>query len=130
LFVQVDRAKARQAVLNLLSNAYKYSPAGGEVEVVIEAASCELRSPTVAIRISDHGIGMTPGQLERIFERFYRADASSKVPGTGLGMSIVKEIVDMHSGHIKVDSTAGQGTRVCLCLPADIRPDEMPGKPA
>lgn len=73
----------------------------------------------LAIHISDQGIGMQPEQVKRIFERFYRADNSGKIPGTGLGMSIVKELVELHQGSVSVHSEHGQGTTVCLRLPAD-----------
>jgi signal transduction histidine kinase len=71
----------------------------------------------IGIRITDHGIGMTPEQLAQVCERFYRADASGNIPGTGLGMSIVKEIVELHGGHIEFESEVGAGTTVTLCLP-------------
>jgi signal transduction histidine kinase len=70
------------------------------------------------IRITDHGIGMTPAQLARVFERFYRADSSGKFPGTGLGMSIVQEIITLHRGKIDIQSTPGVGTTVTLWFPA------------
>lgn len=107
-----DQHKVQQAMLNVLCNAYKYSPAGGEVSIVVES-----RAPWVAIRISDPGIGLSPEQRQRVGERFYRADASGKVPGTGLGVSIVKEIVDIHRGQVVIDSQLGQGTTVTLLFP-------------
>lgn len=61
---------------------------------------------------------MNPAQLKRACERFYGADTSGKILGTGLGMSIVKEIIDLHHGTLKIDSTPGKGTQVRLCLPA------------
>jgi len=70
------------------------------------------------VHITDQGIGMTPEQVKRICERFYRADSSGKIPGTGLGMSIVKEIVTLHGGTLGVKSSLGEGTRVSICLPA------------
>jgi signal transduction histidine kinase len=63
-------------------------------------------------------MGMTQKQLERVCERFYRADSSGSIPGTGLGMSIVKEIIELHGGRVTLSSTIGQGTRVSLILPA------------
>ena len=103
----------------MISNAYKYSPGGGSVEIeLIMPDPGEQGSPMLGIRIIDHGIGMTPGQEKRVFERFYRADTSGKIPGTGLGMSIVKEIVDLHHGHIEIATDAGQGTSVTLYFPA------------
>ena len=107
--VLVDEKKAQQAILNVLSNAYKYSGPNGQVSVSIEP-----RADGLAVCIADNGIGMTPEQTSRVGERFYRADASGKVSGTGLGMSIVKEIMDLHHGHVQVDSTLGQGTTMTL----------------
>jgi signal transduction histidine kinase len=68
----------------------------------------------VTLKVFDQGIGMTAEQTQRVCERFYRADTSGKVPGTGLGMSIVKEIMDLHQGRIDIESTLGQGTCVTL----------------
>ena len=113
LFIAVDRNKALQAVLNVLSNAYKYASAQGQVRITIEQLACH-----VAIRIADQGIGMTPEQVRRVGERFYRADASGKVPGTGLGMSIVGEIMTLHHGRVEIESVPGQGTTVTLLFPS------------
>lgn len=118
LLMQADSAKARQAILNVLSNAYKYSPEGGDIQIVLKHASAADGSPCVAICIIDQGIGMTEPQKNRMFDRFYRADRSSKIAGTGLGMSIAKEIMALHGGSISVDSTLGAGTCVCLLFPA------------
>ncbi len=119
LHVRVDAEKLRQAVTNLLSNAYKYSPAGGSI--VIETIPGELAgAPAVGIRVSDEGIGMTPEQAARAFERFYRADASGNIPGTGLGLCLVKEIVEIQGGRVDLDSRAGEGTRVTAWLPLPV----------
>ncbi len=115
--ILADQKKVQQAILNVLSNAYKYSPTGGEVCITVE-----YRAPWVAICISDSGIGLSPEQCERVGERFYRADASGKVPGTGLGVSIVKEIVDIHRGQVEIESQLGQGTTVTLLFP--VAPEE------
>ncbi len=123
VWVNADRKKLIQAVGNVLSNAYKYSPEGGEIclDVVQPANGGAFASPgampQVGIRVADHGIGMTPEQRARVFERFYRADTSGKIPGSGLGMSIVQEIVRLHGGEVSVDSTLGSGTRVTIWLP-------------
>ena len=111
--VQVDRKKIQQALLNVLSNAYKYSPQGGEVSIAYrhEDGRC-------GIEICDRGIGMTPEQCGRVFERFYRADDSGSILGTGLGMSIVKEIVELHGGRVDVRSAPGEGTAITLWIPA------------
>ena len=123
IWLRGDRGKLTQAIGNILSNAYKYSPAGGAVTVDLIAPTQPQESPgdgalpaTIGIRIADHGIGMTPLQLARVCERFYRADTSGKISGTGLGMSIVKEIVELHGGNLELDSTSGAGTAVTLWL--------------
>jgi signal transduction histidine kinase len=110
--LQADRKKLLQVLNNILANAYKYSPAGGEVTVALDSEADQ-----VAIRISDRGIGMTEAQAGRVFERFYRADTSGKIPGTGLGMSIVREIVELHGGSVSLSSQPGLGTTVSVLLP-------------
>lgn len=114
LQVRADRDKLQQAVLNVLSNAYKYSPGSGAVQVRCVLDSANRRA---GIDICDQGLGMTPQQVARLFERFYRADTSGHIPGTGLGMSIVKEIVELHGGEVGVVSAPGQGTTITLWLP-------------
>jgi PAS domain S-box-containing protein len=114
--VCVDRTKVHQALSNVLSNAYKYSPDGGEVQVRLRPDEIDAGAG-VGIEVIDPGIGMTPEQLARVGERFYRADASGNIPGTGLGMSIVREIIELLGGRVSLTSTAGQGTTVTLWLP-------------
>ena len=118
LYVMADAGKLRQALLNVLSNAYKYSPDGGAVLVEVDAKGMANQPATVCIHVTDQGMGMTPKQLDRVCDRFYRADSSGSIPGTGLGMSIVKEIIELHGGRVSLSSTVGQGTRVSLVLPA------------
>ena len=117
--VSVDLNKMRQALSNVLSNAYKYSPGGGLVQVRLVGGPPDAANlpPTVGIEVRDHGIGMTAEQLARVSERFYRADASGNIPGTGLGMSIVKEITELLGGRLALTSEPGQGTAVTLWLP-------------
>jgi len=112
--VHADRSKLQQAVLNVLSNAYKYSPDGGAVRI---ACAMEADGQHVRLSISDQGVGMTPEQCARVFERFYRVDDSGHIPGTGLGMSIVQEIIELHGGQVEVSSAPGAGTTVTLLLP-------------
>jgi PAS domain S-box-containing protein len=114
-----DRDKLIQALENVLSNAYKYSAAGAPVTVaLVDDAGVDRVARRVGIRISDQGIGMTPEQLRRVCERFYRADTSGNIPGTGLGMSIVKEIVELLGGRVEIASQPEVGTEVTLWLPA------------
>jgi signal transduction histidine kinase len=104
-----DSSNVHQALTNLLSNAFKYSPQGGQVtlDVVLDR---ERDVPMVAIHVRDQGIGMAPEQLSRAFERFYRADASGNIPGTGLGLNLVKETAEIHGGSVDLHSEAGKGT--------------------
>ena len=119
-FILADRSKASQAIVNVLSNAYKYSPQGGDVRVELVRSPQDQAFASLGLRISDFGIGMTTEQVGHLFERFYRADTSGKIPGTGLGMSIVKEIMEIHGGRVEVSSRPGRGTSVTLwfMLPA------------
>lgn len=113
VLVRCDRLRLRQVMVNLLSNAAKYSPAGSTVTILTELQSKEL-----LIRVDDVGIGMNSEQLSQIFDKFYRADTSdTAAAGLGLGMSIVKHIIDAHQGQIRVESEPGQGTRVAIHLP-------------
>jgi PAS domain S-box-containing protein len=112
--VNADTDKMQQALTNILSNAYKYSPAGGPVELQVRA---DAQRERVLITIADRGIGMPEGVSARVFERFYRGDDAAAIRGTGLGMTLVKEIFDHHGGHVEVESRAGKGTRVTLVLP-------------
>lgn len=126
-----DSDKLYQALLNVLSNAVKYSPDGGPIAIRILGGE-RAHAGSVGIQVQDAGIGISPPDLARIFERFFRADTSGKIPGTGLGMPIVKEIVDLHGGEVVVDSVLGQGTVVTLWLPVGAFGDRpgMPGAPA
>lgn len=125
-FCRVDVGKAKQVLLNVISNAYKYSPAGAAVTISMRPAthSVDGTKSWVGLAVNDEGIGMSPSQLERVFERFYRADTSGTVLGTGLGMSIVKEIMDLHGGWVAVDSALGVGTAVTLMFE---RASDTPG---
>nr|WP_269450498.1 sensor histidine kinase [Sulfuritalea hydrogenivorans] len=107
----------RQVLANVLSNAVKHSPAGGAIDLCCGAREMDGKT-FVEIAVADHGIGMQPDQIARVSERFYRADTSGNIPGTGLGMTIVKEIVELHGGGFTVDSTIGAGTTVVLWIPA------------
>lgn len=109
----VDIKLMRQVVSNLLSNAIKYSPEGAQVR--IEATSCEDGAVKIAVR--DQGVGIPADELENLFQRFFRASTSTGIAGTGIGLHMVKTLVDMHDGHIDVDSDVGVGTIFTVCLP-------------
>jgi signal transduction histidine kinase len=108
----LDRAKLVQALANVLSNACKVSAPGAPV--TLEALRQDAR---VAIRVADRGIGMSPEELGHLFERFWRAEKVSEIPGSGLGLALAREIVQLHGGTIEVQSAPGQGTQVTIWLP-------------
>lgn len=110
-----DAQRFERVINNCLTNAYKFSPANGAVEMRLYLV--ESAVPELAIEIQDYGIGMNPEQLSRIFEKFYRADRSGHVPGTGLGMVLVKDIMEAHGGRVFVESELDAGTKVTLILP-------------
>ncbi|MBI2732378.1 MAG: hypothetical protein HYX44_03420 [Aquabacterium sp.] len=115
--VFADEDKLIRALTNILSNAYKYSPKGGDISLDV-ISRMENGQAQLGIRVTDHGIGMTPEQLARVCERFYRADPSCNIPGTGLGMSLVKEIMTLMGGEVALSSVAGEGTQATLWLRA------------
>lgn len=123
---RADRGKARQVILNVVSNAYKYSPVEGEVTINFVKLHHKDKGLLCGISIQDQGCGMTSEQLDWVFERFYRADASGTTPGTGLGMSIAKEIMEIHGGEILVESVFGVGTSVTLLFPCT-NPQDLQG---
>jgi PAS domain S-box-containing protein len=111
-----DIEKMRQVFRNLLSNGFKYSPKSEKVLLkTSERENKEKRQ--FGVSIIDKGIGMTPQELSRLGERFYRADDSGSVPGSGLGVSLVKKIVSIHGGDIDFISTKGNGMTVTVWLP-------------
>jgi signal transduction histidine kinase len=112
LYIRADRKKAAQAILNVISNAYKYSHLGEEVQITIVQVG-----KNVTICVIDQGIGMTSEQVRHVGERFYRANMSGSVSGTGLGMSIVAEIMRMHAGSVSIQSTPGKGSAFTLTFP-------------
>ena len=119
-----DGLRFRQILLNLLSNAVKYTPEGGDITLDFREEICEIPDHARFVcRVSDNGYGMTDDFIEHIFEPFTRAENSmtNKVQGTGLGMAITKNIVDMMGGEIKVESEIGKGScfTVTLTLPID-----------
>lgn len=112
LTVVADRKLLRLLVTNLLSNAMKYSPEGSTVEVGLARSG-----DTVELTVRDQGIGIPEEEQPRLFEPFYRAENVGEARGTGLGLFIAKQAVDLHSGEILVQSTAGEGTIFFVMLP-------------
>jgi signal transduction histidine kinase len=114
-----DRAALRRALLNLLQNAIKYGGESPRVALRITASRSHGR-PEVQIAVEDHGFGIAPGEQERIFEPFVRGEEAQarQIRGTGLGLSLVKRIVEAHAGRISVTSTPGRGSTFVIALPA------------
>lgn len=112
--IQGDREKIALALHNLIGNALKYTPNGGQVSVNIEADKKELR-----VEVTDTGIGISEEDIKRIFEKFYRAKDPrvAKVTGTGLGLTLAREVVRLHGGDITVESTLDKGSTFTVTLP-------------
>lgn len=113
-----DKTKLREIVLNILSNAIKYTPEGGNIELLIQEISFENNKVKYHFIIIDNGIGMKEDFLPHIFEEFAREKTSteSKVPGVGLGLPIVKSLIDMMNGTIQVESKLNKGTKFTVEL--------------
>jgi signal transduction histidine kinase len=109
-----DRDRLGQVFINLISNAIKYSPDAETVEMDLDASP-----ETVTIRVHDHGLGIPREQCDKIFERFYRASGPKQraIPGLGMGLYIVAEIVKRHGGTITVESAVGKGSTFTVTLP-------------
>ncbi len=114
LTINADKPRFKQVLLNIFDNAYKYSQDDDNVELKV---NCDTDKQRVEIEIIDQGIGMSPEEASQAFDRFYRADKSGNVPGTGLGLSLAKEIMAMLDGNIRLNSVQGSGTQVTLVMP-------------
>jgi len=128
LSITGDRNLLSQAFSNLLSNAVKYSPGGGRITVGAVAEGDE-----VVVTVADHGIGIPAGEGARLFERYYRGSNVSGVVGTGVGLYLVKIVVDLHGGSIAVASREGEGSRFTIRLPTTLVVDvstDTPGAAA
>jgi len=114
IWVQGDRARLKQVVVNLLDNAIKYTPEGGAVDLIVSA-----QNGNAVLEVVDNGIGIPPQALPRVFDRFFRVDSARSRPqgGAGLGLSIVKSICAAHHGRVEASSTPGRGSRFRVELP-------------
>ncbi|WNR44047.1 sensor histidine kinase [Paenibacillus roseipurpureus] len=112
--IKADKDQLTQVWNNLLYNAIKFTPEGGQINMVLSKVE-----NAIVVEISDSGVGISEGDMKRIFERFYKADPSRqwKVEGNGLGLAIVKKIIDIHQGIIEVESKLGKGTTFRIKLP-------------
>jgi signal transduction histidine kinase len=107
-----DGRRLEQALQNLAANALRHTPAGGRITL-----AAEQDAHHTALRVSDTGIGIAPEHLPHVFDRFYKADPSRTAPGSGLGLSIVKAIVERHGGRVTATTRDGGGTAFEITLP-------------
>lgn len=113
LYVVGDQTRVRQVLANLIENGVKYTDTGGRVDI-----GAKQTGNAVTITVRDTGIGIDPADLLRVWDRLYRADVSRSARGSGLGLSLVKAVVEAHGGHVSVSSTPGQGSVFSVTLPA------------
>ena len=114
--VLADRVRARQIFANLLSNAIKFTPAGGQIGIEAKA----LEHGNLSITVWDTGVGIAPGECERVFERFYQGEnniLTRQTEGMGLGLAVARELARLMDGDITLESTPGRGTRFTVVLP-------------
>jgi signal transduction histidine kinase len=126
-----DRVRLEQVLTNLVENAIKFTPAGGQIHIRAEYCGGDpFNERCVRLTVADTGIGIPPAEQEKIFDRFYQVDSSERraYRGTGLGLSICKHIVERHNGRIWVESDGvpGHGSRFHVELPVELRLLEAP----
>jgi signal transduction histidine kinase len=112
LAATIDRPRIQQVLANLLDNAIKYTPSGGKVQV-----QAYREAPYVVVAVKDSGPGIPPAEISRIWDRLYRGDKSRSASGLGLGLSLVKAVVEAHGGRVEVAIQSGAGSRFTLYLP-------------
>jgi signal transduction histidine kinase len=118
--VCADEDKFRQALGHLIANAITYAPSGPiEIAVVRSVDAPDL----LGVQVRDAGIGMSDLETSQAFDRFFRADTSGQTPGTGLGLSLVREIMRLHGGEVRLESQAGVGTTVSVWFPTQLKPE-------
>ena len=126
--IEADRRSIEQIMLNLISNAIKYTPEGGSVGVTAEWRDKGLDSECAVLVVSDTGIGMSPVLIENVFDPYVQGDTSGagRARGTGLGLSLCKRLVAAHNGTIQITSALGDGTTVTVALPTIYAPQKRP----
>lgn len=119
----LDGKAIQQALVNLVDNAVKHSPAGATVEITVTGGTAD-GAPPLALSVTDHGPGIPPADRERIFEPFYRrgSELRRETPGVGIGLSIVKHVAEAHGGRVRVEGEVGQGSRFVIELPRVVSP--------
>lgn len=119
--ITADRQRIEQVILNILSNAIKYTPDGGKIDVAVSALP--KNKDRLLVTVADNGVGVPKEDLDHLFERFYRVEKSrtSDAGGTGLGLAIAKELIEAHGGEIHMESTVGKGSTVTIEIPVETK---------
>jgi signal transduction histidine kinase/ligand-binding sensor domain-containing protein/DNA-binding response OmpR family regulator len=120
LFLWIDKDKLEKIINNILSNAFKFTPDGGSISIDLKRILSKNKA-YAEILISDTGIGIPQNKIDKIFDRFYQVDDSSRrsFGGSGIGLALVRELVDLHKWQVKVESEVGKGTQFILEIPLD-----------
>jgi len=124
LVADLDGAAIQQALVNLIDNAIKHSPNGAEVAIALDLPNPQFAIRNLQLSVSDHGPGIPAHEHEKIFERFYRlgSELRRETPGVGIGLSIVKHIVEAHGGRVRLESDVGKGSTFTIELPLNVPP--------
>jgi signal transduction histidine kinase len=117
VFIKADKEKVRVILDNLLSNAIKFTPAGGQVRIMLSSRPGEVK-----VTVADNGVGIPAEDLDKVFDRFYQVEdhMTRRHGGMGLGLSIVKGLVELHGGCVSVESVLGRGSRFVVLLPENL----------
>ena len=117
--IEADERRLKQALFNLVSNAIKFTPSGGSI--TLEARAEGQPDGDLVLAVSDTGVGIAAGDQERVFEKFERANPHARESGAGLGLSLVKSLIELHGGSVTIESETGAGTTIACRLPARLR---------
>jgi two-component system heavy metal sensor histidine kinase CusS len=123
--ISADLALFERAVGNLVDNALRFTPDNGSIQIALAERATDFE-----VAVSDNGSGIAPEHLPRVFDRFYRAESSRSSDGAGLGLALVKSIVDLHGGTARIQSEIGRGTIVSLTFPKGAQPRTAQPAPA
>ena len=117
--LQLDEARVRQIIMNLLSNAVKFTPEGGQVSLTVTSQKRGEEQRWLCVTVQDTGIGIAPDQIPQLFQPFYQVDSSLSrhYEGTGLGLTLIKRLTELHGGQVSVTSELGQGSVFTILLP-------------
>jgi signal transduction histidine kinase len=122
--IEADERRLKQAIFNLISNAIKFTPSGGSIHV---DARLDDADGDLILSVADTGVGIPAADRDRVFGRFERGDPNSREGGAGLGLSLVKSLIELHGGSVTIDTAPNSGTTILCRLPARLRlPAEQP----